>query len=117
MQILKDLCRSDNEALGMIDKLTQGKGGGQKGNNNATKHKTTVDNINSRFEERPAGTSSQYGLRQLRQAIDKATGDEETKLKELQHRVIRLSFRKNIQQQAFTIKHAIEGFIVNNPSA
>ena len=59
-----------NAVVDKATKATQRNEGGQAGNKNAAKHKTTVYTVNSRSEERPTGNSAAAGLRKLRRYAD-----------------------------------------------
>lgn len=71
IDILKKLCRDDNEALDAIDEAMMRDKGGQAGNKNASKEETNASSRSIRFETKcPAGTTRQYGLRRLRKAAE-----------------------------------------------
>lgn len=59
--MLQRICADDTEVLDLIDRVVQGKDGGDK---KSEQYKTTVDNIHS--DTRPTGTTRQRALRKLR---------------------------------------------------
>jgi hypothetical protein len=60
--LVKDLCRHDNEVVKLLDDLNRrGPGGGKKSN----QYKINVDNINNDNNARPTGTSKEYLMRKL----------------------------------------------------
>lgn len=66
IQRLRDLCRSDSDAIKAIDGVLQRPAGAPVGNTNAVKDKeTNVDNVNDCIE-RPTGNSREAGLRRLK---------------------------------------------------
>jgi hypothetical protein len=60
LKLIQRLCADDREALDLIDRVVEGKEGG----NGSNQHVATVSNIHS--STRPAGTTRQRALRKLR---------------------------------------------------